>query len=299
MFRVNVPSRSVRFPSSKLAFKPQNEKLLHSSFMFQNRFMSNLNFEMITLEKKEGIAMITLNRPKALNALCNQLLNELGGALRNLNSDNEVRVAILTGSKKAFAAGADIKEMQPKSYMENYLGNLFGGLHGEFKAFQKPIIAAVSGYALGGGCELAMLCDIIIASESAKFGQPEITIGTIPGMGGTQRLTRAVGKSKAMEMVLTGEPIDAQTAEKYGLVSRVVPDDKLIESALQTAKKIASFSRPAIAMCKESVNRAFESSLEEGLLFERRTFQSTFALKDQKEGMEAFATKRKPVWKDE
>jgi enoyl-CoA hydratase len=256
-------------------------------------------FEMLLIEKKENVAIVTLNRPKALNALCDQLLKELGVALTNLKQDNEVRAVILTGSKKAFAAGADIKEMSNKSYMENYLGNFLGGTQESFRSFNKPVIAAVSGWALGGGCELAMLCDIIIASESAKFGQPEITIGTIPGMGGTQRLTRAVGKSKAMEIVLTGEPIDAQTAEKSGLVSRVVPDDKLLESAMATAKKIASHSRPVVSMCKDMVNQAFETTLEEGLHFERRTFQSTFALNDQKEGMKAFIEKRPPVWKDQ
>jgi len=188
--------------------------------------------------------------------------------------------------------------MAPKTFMDNYNNGLFNDAE-KIPKVKKPIIAAVSGYALGGGCELAMMCDIIIASESAKFGQPEITLGTIPGMGGSQRLTQAVGKSKAMEMVLTGIQIDAKQAESYGLISRVVPDDKLLESALETANKIASFSKPVVAMCKDVVNRSYEMNLQEGLNYERKTFYSTFALQDQKEGMKAFANKAKPTWKDE
>jgi len=253
---------------------------------------------MILVETKDKVGVITLNRPKALNALCEQLLAEVRRALAAFDKDPKVGAIIITGSKKAFAAGADIKEMAPLTYMENYKGNRFADTNAAFYNTQKPVISAVSGYALGGGCELAMCADIIIASESAKFGQPEITLGTIPGLGGTQRLTRAVGKSKAMELVLTGNFVDAQWAERAGLVSRVVPDDKLLETALELANKIASFSKPIAAMCKESVNKAFETSLTEGLAYERRLFHSTFATRDQKEGMKAFAEKRKPEWTD-
>jgi len=246
---------------------------------------------------KEKVGIVTLNRPKALNALCNQLLIELSSVLKTFDQDKDVGCIILTGSKKAFAAGADIKEMSETSYVENFTNNLFGEIE-SLPRVKKPIIAAVNGYALGGGCELAMMCDIIIAGENAKFGQPEITLGTIPGVGGTQRLTRAVGKSKAMEMVLTGKPIDAKTAETMGLISRIVPEDKLLESALETAARIASFSKPVVALAKEAVNRSYEVSLTEGLLFERRLFYSTFALNDQKEGMRAFANKAEPKWTD-
>jgi len=254
---------------------------------------------MLLVEKKEKekVGIVTLNRPKALNALCNQLLIELSSALKSFDKDNDVGCIIITGSKKAFAAGADIKEMSDTTYVENYKNNLFGEIE-SLTQVKKPIIAAVNGYALGGGCELAMMCDIIIAGENAKFGQPEITLGTIPGVGGTQRLTRAIGKSKAMEMVLTGKPIDAKTAEVAGLISRVVPEDKLIDSALEIAARIASFSKPVVAIAKETVNRSFEVSLAEGLLFERRLFYSTFALNDQKEGMRAFVNKTEPKWTD-
>jgi len=249
------------------------------------------------MKEKEKVAIVTLNRPKALNALCDQLIKELSSALSSLDKDKSVGCIILTGSKKAFAAGADIKEMATKSYLDYYTKGRFREADDILKV-QKPIIAAVNGYALGGGCELAMMCDMIIAGENAKFGQPEITLGTIPGMGGTQRLTRAIGKSKAMELVLTGKQIDAKEAEKCGLVCRVVGEDQLLDSALETATKIASFSQPVVAMAKESVNRAFEQSLNEALNFERKIFYSTFALNDQKEGMKAFANKTKPNWTD-
>jgi len=256
-------------------------------------------YEMITVEKKQNVGVITLNRPKALNALCEPLIKELVEALHIYDRDKDIGAIILTGSKKAFAAGADIKEMANKTYMQNYKAPQLFGISDEILRVQKPIIAAVNGYALGGGCELAMMCDMIIAGENAKFGQPEITLGTIPGMGGTQRLTRAIGKSKAMEMVLTGKSMDAKQAEASGLVARVVPEDQLLDSAMETATKIASFSKPVVTLAKECVNRAYESSLTEGLLYERRIFYSTFALADQKEGMKAFANKTKPAWKDE
>eukprot|EP01117_Protostelium_nocturnum_P008161 TRINITY_DN2910_c0_g1_i1.p1 TRINITY_DN2910_c0_g1~~TRINITY_DN2910_c0_g1_i1.p1 ORF type:complete len:295 (+),score=122.25 TRINITY_DN2910_c0_g1_i1:193-1077(+) len=269
------------------------------NLQWKNRKYSNSpsgNFEMILTEKKEGgVALITLNRPKALNALCNQLLNELVVALKGFDKDPEVGCVVLTGSTKAFAAGADIKEMAPLTYKDAYTNNLFGNTD-DILRISKPIIAAVNGHALGGGCELAMMCDMIIAGENAKFGQPEIRLGTIPGIGGTQRLTRAVGKSKAMEMILTGDSIDAKTAETCGLVSRVVAEDKLVETAIETGKKISSYSQLTVAMAKETVNKAFETTLHEGIQFERRLFQSTFSTNDQKEGMKAFVAKSKPNW---
>lgn len=253
-------------------------------------------YEFIKAEVRGKTGLITLNRPKALNALCDGLLNDLIHAARVFDRDNNVGAIVITGSEKAFAAGADIKEMSTRNYVECYTNNQFKNW-GDVAAINKPTIAAVSGFALGGGCELAMMCDIIIASESAKFGQPEITLGVIPGCGGTQRLVKAIGKSKAMEMVLTGNMITAAQAEKDGLVCRVVPNDKLITEALAMGDKIASFSRPAVAMAKETVNAAFELSLQEGLRFERRIFHSMFALEDQKEGMSAFVQKRPAQWK--
>lgn len=252
----------------------------------------------ILFEKKGNIGIITLNRPKALNALNNEVMNEVIGVLARANEDKDVRCMILTGSKKAFAAGADIKEMAEKNFTDLYRENLFSGWD-DIKKFRKPLIAAVNGFALGGGCELAMYCDIIIAGDGAMFGQPEIKLGTIPGMGGTQRLTRAVGKSKAMEWILTGEMWDAQTAERAGLVSRVVPSDNLMEEAEKTATKIASMSQPITMLAKEAVQKAFETSLEEGVFLERRLFMSTFATTDKMEGMAAFVAKRKADWKDE
>jgi len=253
---------------------------------------------MILTEKKGKVGIVTLNRPKALNALCDQIVNELNEAMKSFELDKDIGCVILTGSKKAFAAGADIKEMSDLSYMDAYTNNKFSQWDTGLALFRKPTIAAVSGYALGGGCELAMMCDIIIASESAKFGQPEITLGTIPGLGGTQRLVRAIGKSKAMELVLTGNTLDAQAAERAGLVSRVVSDDKLMDSALETANKIASFSKPIVMMAKDCVNKSFEMGLKDSLAYERRLFHSTFATKDQKEGMSAFVAKKSPTWSD-
>ena len=231
-----------------------------------------------------------------MNALCDGLLADLIHAAIAFDNNDTVGAIVITGSTKAFAAGADIKEMANKTFVESYTKNMFKNWT-DITKVTKPTIAAVSGFALGGGCELAMMCDIMIASESAKFGQPEISLGVIPGCGGTQRLIRAVGKSKAMEMVLTGNMITAQEAEKAGLVCRVVPDDQLMESALKMAGKIASFSRPSVAMAKETVNAAYEMNLEEGLRFERRMFHSLFATEDQKEGMGAFIDKRSPQWK--
>lgn len=253
-----------------------------------------MSYENILLEKHDKVTLIRLNRPKALNALSPDLTRELAEVLDKLELDDDVAVVVLTGSDKAFAAGADIKVMKNWSYMEVYKSDFITGTWERITKFRKPTIAAVAGYALGGGCELAMMCDFIIAADTAKFGQPEITIGTIPGAGGTQRLTRFVGKSKAMEMVLTGRMMDAQEAERCGLVSRVVPADQLIDDAIATAQKIASMSLPIVMMAKDSVDRSYEVSLNEGVHFERRLFHSTFATEDQKEGMNAFAEKRKP-----
>lgn len=252
-------------------------------------------YEFIKAERKDGAGLITLDRPKALNALCDGLLDDLIHAARVFDKDDQVGAIVITGSKKAFAAGADIKEMSTRNYIECYTNNLFENW-ADVTKLTKPTIAAVSGYALGGGCELAMMCDIMIASESAKFGQPEITLGVIPGCGGTQRLIRAIGKSKAMEMVLSGNMIDAQQAERDGLVCRVVPDDDLLDEALKLANKIASFSRPAVAMAKETVNSSYELNLAEGVRFERRIFHSMFSTNDQKEGMAAFKEKRQAKW---
>jgi enoyl-CoA hydratase len=256
-----------------------------------------MDYQTILLEKRGVVALVTLNRPKALNALNSEVLAELTHVLDALDADDGVGAIVITGSQKAFAAGADIKQMQPLTYPETYLGDFFSGWE-RVSRQRKPTIAAVCGYALGGGCELAMMCDIIIASESARFGQPEVTIGIMPGMGGTQRFTRAVGKAKAMEMVLTGRQMDAAEALQCGLVARVVADDGLVEDAVATAAKICSYSRPAVMMAKEAVNRAFEVPLEEGLRFERRMFHSLFATDDQKEGMSAFVEKRPPAFRN-
>ncbi|WP_315919199.1 enoyl-CoA hydratase [Mesorhizobium sp. SP-1A] len=256
-----------------------------------------MTYETIIAETRGKVGLITLNRPKALNALNSQVLSELLEAVKGFEADPNIGAVVLTGSEKAFAAGADIKEMQSKSYVDAYLGDFFTGWE-DFTRMRKPIVAAVAGYALGGGCELAMMCDFIIAADSAKFGQPEITLGVMPGMGGSQRLTRFVGKSKAMDMVLTGRLMDAAEAERAGLVSRVVPADALLDEALKAAEKIASFSLPAVMMAKEAVDRAFETTLAEGLRFERRLFHSMFALEDQKEGMAAFVEKRKPEFRN-
>jgi enoyl-CoA hydratase len=255
-----------------------------------------MEYRNLRVEKRGRVGLITLDRPQALNALCDALVDELGHALDDLEADPGIGCLVITGSDKAFAAGADIGAMAEWNYQKVYADNYIMSWE-SVKHTRKPVIAAVGGYALGGGCELAMMCDMIIAADTAKFGQPEITIGTIPGMGGTQRLPRAVGKSKAMDWCLTGRMIDAAEAERSGLVARVVPADKLFEEALAVATKIASFSLPTVLMIKEAINRAYESSLAEGLLFERREFHSTFALDDQKEGMRAFVEKRKPEFK--
>ncbi|MEJ6781818.1 enoyl-CoA hydratase [Aminobacter sp. Piv2-1] len=248
-------------------------------------------YETILVEKRGKVGLITLNRPKALNALNSQVLGELLAATGAFDADDGVGAMVITGSEKAFAAGADIKEMQAKTYVDAYMEDFFSGWEA-FTRNRKPMIAAVAGYALGGGCELAMMCDFIIAADTARFGQPEITLGVMPGMGGSQRLTRFVGKSKAMDMCLTGRMMDAAEAERSGLVSRVVPAADLLDEAMKAASKIADFSLPAVMMCKEAVNRSYELTLAEGLRFERRVFHSMFALEDQKEGMAAFAEKR-------
>jgi enoyl-CoA hydratase len=256
-----------------------------------------MSFNTILVEKRDRVGLITLNRPKALNALCAELVAELEQALNEFESDSGIGAIVVTGSEKAFAAGADIKEMKDRGFVDVFTSDFITKGWERLSQCRKPTIAAVAGYALGGGCELAMMCDLIIAAENAKFGQPEITIGTIPGAGGTQRLTRAIGKAKAMDMVLTGRMMDAAEAERSGLVARVVAADKLLEEALAVAAKIAGFSLPATMMAKEAVGRAFEGSLAEGLKFERRVFHSTFGTEDQKEGMAAFAEKRPPNFK--
>lgn len=255
-------------------------------------------YENIIVETKGKVGLVTLNRPKALNALCAALIAELGQALDAFEADDNVGCIVLTGSERAFAAGADIKEMASKTYMDVYLADFITNGWERVTKCRKPIVAAVAGFALGGGCEVAMMCDFILAADTAKFGQPEITIGTIPGAGGTQRLTRFVGKSKAMEMCLTGRMMDAAEAERAGLVSRVVPAADLLPEALKVAEKIAGLSRPIVLMAKDAVNRAYETTLSEGVHFERRLFHSTFATEDQKEGMAAFVEKRPPGWKN-
>jgi enoyl-CoA hydratase len=246
----------------------------------------------------EKVGVITLDRPKQLNALNDQLMDELGAALRAFDADAAIGCIVLTGSEKAFAAGADISAMAKFSFADVYGKDFITRNWETIRSVRKPVIAAVSGFALGGGCELAMMCDFIIAADNAKFGQPEIKLGIIPGAGGTQRLPRAVGKAKAMDMALTGRMMDAVEAERSGLVSRVVPADKLMEEALGAALAICAFSQIAVMAAKESVNRAFESSLSDGVMFERRLFHSTFASEDQKEGMDAFLAKRKPTFQN-
>jgi len=255
-------------------------------------------YENILVETRGAVGLITLNRPKALNALCDALVRELGAALDAFEADDAIGAVVVTGSEKAFAAGADIKEMAGKSYMDVYLSDFITSGWERITTCRKPIVAAVAGFALGGGCEVAMMCDTIIAAETAKFGQPEIVLGVIPGAGGTQRLTRFVGKAKAMDMILTGRMMDAAEAERSGLVSRVVPAAKLIEEAVAVAARIAEMSRPAVMIAKEAVNRAYETTLAEGVRFERRVFHSLFATEDQKEGMAAFIEKRKPAFKN-
>ncbi len=255
-------------------------------------------FETIIVEVEDHVATIKLNRPEALNALNSQLLGELAEALKDADQNEKVRCIILTGSAKAFAAGADIKEMSEKTFVEMFMSDFFGAESDAVTKVRKPIIAAVAGYALGGGCELAMMCDFIIAADNAKFGQPEINLGVVAGIGGTQRLTRFVGKSKSMDMHLTGRFMDAEEAERSGLVSRVVPAKSLMEEAQGAAAKIAEKSMMASMVVKEAVNRAYETTLAEGLLIERRMFHSLFATEDQKEGMAAFLEKRTPQFRD-
>lgn len=254
-------------------------------------------YKSILVERFKNVACITLNRPEALNALNNKMMGELTKALKEIEADDDVRAIVLTGSEKAFAAGADIKEIASKTYMDVYQEDFITANWEEAAKCRKPIIAAVAGYALGGGCELAMMCDFILAADNAKFGQPEINIGVIPGAGGTQRLTRLIGKSKAMEMVLTGRFMDADEAERSGLVSRVVPADQLLEEAVNVAEKIASYSAPAVMMAKECVDTAYETTLDQGMRFERRVFHSLFSTEDQKEGMSAFIDKRSADFK--
>ncbi|MBL8709912.1 MAG: enoyl-CoA hydratase [Rhodospirillaceae bacterium] len=254
-------------------------------------------FATIELSREARVGIIRFNRPQALNALCDELVAELGRALDELEADDGIGAIVLTGSEKAFAAGADIKEMKDRGFVDVLVRDFITKGWERVALCRKPVVAAVAGFALGGGCEMAMMCDIIIAAENAKFGQPEITLGIIPGAGGTQRLTRAVGKAKAMDLVLTGRMMDAAEAERAGLVARVVAPEKLMEEALAVAAKIAGYSLPIVLMAKESVNRAFESSLAEGVKFERRMFHAAFATEDQKEGMAAFVEKRKPAFR--
>ncbi|XP_029678873.1 probable enoyl-CoA hydratase, mitochondrial [Formica exsecta] len=259
------------------------------------------NYECIKTEivgEKKNVGLITLNRPKALNALCDELINEMNHALEHFSTDSSIGAIVITGSEKAFAAGADIKEMKDKSYATNLKENFIANWDNISKN-KKPVIAAVNGYTLGGGNELAMMCDIIYAGDKARFGQPEIVIGTIPGAGGTQRLTRIIGKSKAMEIVLTGNMITAEEAERSGLVSKVFPADKVVGEAVKLGEKIASHSQLIVSLAKESVNAAYETTLQQGLQFEKKLFHSTFSLADRKEGMTAFLEKRPPKFTNE
>ena len=256
-------------------------------------------YDNILVDTRGRVALITLNRPKVLNALDDALMNELGEALAKADADEGIGAIVIAGGEKAFAAGADIAAMKDWGYMDVFKSGYISRNWEALRSVRKPVIAAVAGYALGGGCELALMCDIVIAADTAKFGQPEIKIGLIPGAGGTQRLPRAAGKAKAMDMILTARTVDAQEAERAGLVSRVVPAAKLLDEALAAAATIASFSLPSVMMAKEAVNRAFEAPLAEGILFERRLFHALFATEDQKEGMAAFLEKRKPDFKHE
>jgi enoyl-CoA hydratase len=256
-----------------------------------------MSYDLILVEKRDRVGLVTLNRPKQMNALNPQLMQELAKALYDFDADDGIGAIVITGSEKAFAAGADIGVMKDYSYMDAYKSDYITRDWEHIRRIRKPVIAAVAGYALGGGNELAMMCDMIIAADNAKFGQPEINLGIMPGAGGTQRLPRFTSKAKAMDLCLTARTMDAQEAERAGLVSRVVPLDKLMEEALGVAAKIASYSLPVVMMIKETVNRAYETTLSEGVLFERRLFHSMFALEDQKEGMAAFVEKRKPAFK--
>ncbi|OFZ90504.1 MAG: enoyl-CoA hydratase [Betaproteobacteria bacterium RBG_16_66_20] len=256
-----------------------------------------MSYEFITAEVRGRVALITLNRPKQMNALNPKLMQELGAALYGFDADDGIGAILITGNEKAFAAGADIGAMKDFDFQHAFKSDYVTRDWEHIRNVRKPVLAAVAGYALGGGCELAMMCDIIIAADSAKFGQPEINLGTFPGSGGTQRLPRAVGKAKAMDLCLTARMMDAQEAERAGLVSRVVPAGKLMEEAMAVAEKIASYSLPVAMLAKEAINRAYETTLSEGVRFERRMFHATFALDDQKEGMAAFVEKRKPAFK--
>jgi enoyl-CoA hydratase len=253
----------------------------------------------LLVERRGAVGIVTLNRPQALNALNADLISELASALDDLETDAGIGAIVLTGSEKAFAAGADVKEMVTKSYPEIYVEDFITSGWERVGQCRKPVVAAVAGFALGGGCEIAMMCDIIVAADNARFGQPEITLGTIPGAGGTQRLARFVGKAKAMDLCLTGRMMDATEAERAGLVSRVVPATELLAEAVKVAERVASMSRPIAMMVKESINRAWETTLTEGVRFERRLFHATFATEDRKEGMTAFIEKRKPTFRDE
>jgi enoyl-CoA hydratase len=257
-----------------------------------------MTYENLIVERKGAVGIITFNRPKSLNALCDALIADLGKAADELEFDPQIRVIVVTGNEKAFAAGADIKEMKDRGFADVYSSDFVTRGWERLAHCRKPVIAAVAGFALGGGCELAMMCDIIIAADNAKFGQPEITIGVLPGAGGTQRLTRVIGKAKAMEMCLTGRMMDAQEAERLGLVARVVPLADLMAETVKTAEKIASMPGIAALMVKESVNRAYETTLAEGLRFERRLFHAAFGTADKKEGMSAFVEKRPPAFKN-
>lgn len=266
-------------------------------WLVQQGEKSHMAFETILVDREGAVGVITINRPDAMNALNDQVMDELAAALEDFEADDGVGCLVLTGSSKAFAAGADIKEMQALTYMEAFKGDYISRNWERINDFRKPVIAAVAGYAMGGGAELAMMCDFILAADNAKFGQPEINLGVMPGAGGTQRLTRFVGKSKAMEMCLTGRIMDAAEAERSGLVSRVIPVAELRDEAIKVATKISEFSHPITMMTKEAVNRSYETTLAEGVRFERRLFQSMFATADQSEGMAAFVEKRKAQFK--
>ncbi len=257
-----------------------------------------MSFENIQISVDQGVGVITLHRPKAMNALCSPLMDELTQVLDDWEHNSDVRAVVVTGNEKVFAAGADIKEMQSKTFVDVHTENFITAGWERITTFRKPVIAAVAGYALGGGCELAMMCDFIIAADNAQFGQPEIKLGIIPGAGGTQRLTRAIGKAKAMDLCLTGRNMAVEEAERAGLVARVVPVDDLMDEALKAARSIASYSMPSVMLAKDSINSALNTSLSEGMMIERRMFHSLFATDDQKEGMQAFVDKRKPAFKD-
>mmetsp|Transcript_94609 Transcript_94609/g.115904 ORF Transcript_94609/g.115904 Transcript_94609/m.115904 type:complete len:298 (-) Transcript_94609:2124-3017(-) len=292
--------RAILRPFNYGLLSPLNTFHRNSSSLTQKCGIHAEYGNILVSKPENGVSIITLNRERALNALCAELLNELVTALEIYETDPDTHCIVITGSgTKAFCAGADIKEMELKTYMDVYQSKMFGVCDKIMNDIKKPIIAAVNGFALGGGCELAMTCDIIIASEKAKFGQPEIKLGTIPGIGGTQRLTRAIGKSKAMELCLTGDMIDATKAYEWGLISRVVPHDDILIESIKLAEKISKMSQPIVSLTKECVNKAFETGLKDGIQYERMMFYSTFATKDQKEGMNAFTQKRDPIWNNE